>query len=194
MATAAQQEAVAAVTGIASAAVSAGTSTAASGAVAALLSAAGASAAVPFAGWIAAGAAATAAGVIALVGSLKRGRIRRQEAVDLAKRLGFEDAAAIPRFVVRAFQLPASRLDRIGARLERKIRRERSGRTRWRKRLKLQLIGTIRAFQEVERRASPSAALVAPAPPATPPAPSAGPLLVGSALVVLLLFISASQE
>lgn len=190
MATSAQKEAVAAVTSTASAAVAAGTSTAASGAVASLLSAAGISASVPVVGWITAGIAATAAGIIALVGGIKRGRLRKAEAVALAQKLGFEDAAAIPGFTVRALEMSPARLQRIGARLERRVSRERSGRTRWRSRLKLQLIGVVLAFQAIEATPQQTAAIVRP----PPPSPTPYYLAAGGIVAVALVAIIAAQE
>ncbi len=162
--TSAQREAVAVASSVVSAGGAAAGSAGASAAVTALLTAAGASAAVPFAGWIAAGVAASAAGIIALVGSLRRQRVKKSEAVEMARRLGFEDAAAIPGYTLRALEWSDARLDRTARRLQRRIGRKRD-RASWRLRLRLQLLGVIAAYRALDKQQQ-QAALVSGGPAA----------------------------
>ena len=124
-------------------------------AVASLLTAAGASSAVPFAGWIAAGAALTAAGMIQLVTALKKRRVQKDEAIRMAKEIGFSDAAAIPGFTLRALEWSSAKRSRVAARLEKRVarraKRDRGWRS-WKDTLKLQLIGVIEGVVQAEQR------------------------------------------
>lgn len=67
-----------------------------------LLVAAGVQMAIPGIGWITAGATAAVAGTIALVMALRRGKMRKQQAVEQARALGIPDAEEVPAFTVQA--------------------------------------------------------------------------------------------
>lgn len=73
-------------------------------AVAGLLTAAGVSASAPVVGWIVAGGLALAAGIIGLVGALRAGKARKDEAVAMASQMGLPDPEEVPGFVARALR------------------------------------------------------------------------------------------
>ena len=124
--------------------------------VAQLLVAAGASAAVPYAGWIAAGVLATAAAIINLVVVLRKRGVKKQQAVVMAREIGFPDAAAIPGFTLRALEWSSAKRARKAATMEKRIARK-AGRGKkwkaWRSVLKLQLLGVIEAMVQADKRA-----------------------------------------
>jgi hypothetical protein len=74
---------------------------------AALVTAGAASATVPVVGWIVGGVLAATGGTIALCIALKDGKVRKDEAIALAKKLGFGKLAEeVPAFTVAAFKWP----------------------------------------------------------------------------------------
>lgn len=110
----------------------------------------GALAAVPVAGWIAAGGLAAAAGTVALVRGIRKGKVNRRAAVAEAKKLGLPDADKVPGFAAKAIRLAKKnpeKLARLGEKIERKVRRKRKtkrvGRKERRLRAKLALIGAV---------------------------------------------------
>ena len=68
-----------------------------------LLAAGGASATVPVVGWVVGGVLAAAAGTVAIVGGIKKGRVNRQQALKWARsmKLPMKDAKEVAAFVVR---------------------------------------------------------------------------------------------
>jgi hypothetical protein len=73
------------------------------GAVTGLLTAAGVSATVPVVGWVVGGVLAAAGGSVALAMALKDGKVRKDQAIAMAKKLGFgKQAEAVPAFTVSA--------------------------------------------------------------------------------------------
>lgn len=130
------------------------TGASAAASVPALLSAAGISATVPVAGWIVAAGIAAAAGTIALVTTLKRRAVSKDEAVAMAAKLGFSDAAAIPGFTLRAMEWSSDKRTRVAARLADRIARRAGTRRDWRSykdKLKLSLLGVIEAVDLAEK-------------------------------------------
>ena len=76
-----------------------------SSAVAGLLTSAGVTAsAVPVVGWVVGGVLAATAGTIALVGAVRRGKMRKAEAISAAKAAGIPDAEEVPAFLVQAMK------------------------------------------------------------------------------------------
>ena len=133
--------------------------------VTSLLSAAGATAAVPYAGWIAAAGLTTAAAIVGLVSFIKKTKAKGREAVILAQKLGFEDAAGVPNFTKKLFERGSAWRLREGERLEKLLMRPRGVgifRKEWKLRLKLSLIGAVEALEQAEAR---RAAGLPPFPP-----------------------------
>lgn len=89
----------------------------ATSAVAGLLTAAGVSSAVPVAGWVVGGGLAVAAGAIALVKWVRKGKVSEKKVVAIAKKLGYPDAAKVPKFTVRVLKMGDDQRERLGHRL-----------------------------------------------------------------------------
>lgn len=88
------------------------------GAVTGLLTAAGVSATVPVVGWVVGGVLAAAGGTVALAMALKDGKVRKDQAIEMAKKLGFgRQAEAVPAFTVAALQWSKSKRAKELARL-----------------------------------------------------------------------------
>lgn len=139
----------------AAATVAAGGTVTGTAAVTSLLTAAGASAAVPFAGWIAAGAMVSAAAILQLVVLLRKRGVKKQEAIEIARGIGFSDAAAIPGFTLRALEWSSAKRARKAATLQKRIgRKGRRGKgwRAWRSVLKLQLLGVVEALVQVDKQ------------------------------------------
>lgn len=159
------------------AAISAGTATGASAVVGSLMSAAGVSAvAAPPWSWVVAGGLALAAGTIQLVSALRRGKLRKADAVAEAQRLGIPDAATVPAFVVRCledYQTDPRRLYWTGYRVQSQLDRKKRGvlgfawlRSRYKLEAKLRIIGALIALEKASARkqeppAAPAATLQA---------------------------------
>ena len=103
--------------------VTAATAVAGGGTVATLAVTAGAVSAIPVAGWVAAGVLGGAAGVIALVGAIKKGKARRKDAVALAKKLKLPEPDKVPGFIVRALKTKKAKRAKLLARYKRRIAR-----------------------------------------------------------------------
>jgi hypothetical protein len=103
--------------------VTAATAVTGGGTVATLAVTAGAVSAIPVAGWIAAGVLGGAAGVIALVGAIKKGKARRRDAVALAKKLKLPEPNKVPGFIVRALKMKKAKRAKLLARYKRRIAR-----------------------------------------------------------------------
>lgn len=95
------------------------TGAAAASSITTLLVAGGVAATVPVVGWITAGVLAAAAGTVALVMALKQGKIRKDEAIAAAKKLGMGSyAELVPAFTVGALKWPKARREKVLARME----------------------------------------------------------------------------
>lgn len=103
--------------------VTAATAVTGGGTVATLAVTAGAVSAIPVAGWVAAGVLGGAAGVVALVSAIKKGKARRKDAVALAKKLKLPEPERAPGFIVRALKLKKAKRDKLIARYKRRIAR-----------------------------------------------------------------------
>lgn len=103
--------------------VTAATAVAGGSTVATLAVTAGAVSAIPVAGWVAAGVLGAAAGVIALVGAIKKGKARRRDAVALAKKLKLPEPDKVPGFIVRALKMKKAKRAKLLARYKRRIAR-----------------------------------------------------------------------
>lgn len=112
----------------------AGGAAAGKGAAAGLATAAGASATVPVAGWIVGGVLAAAAGTVAIVGGIKKGRVNREQALKWARsmKLPMKDAKEVAAFVVK---LSKKRKDKA-----------------WRKRQKTRLAQKLQAIKRRQRQ------------------------------------------
>ena len=139
--------------------------------VGAMLTTGAAAAAIPGVGWVAAAGLGAGAGIITLVGALRGGGMRKQEAAALAAQLGIPDAANVPGFTVRALRLAEQnpqKLYKLGQRYERQLMDKQRGgfklkpalwfRSESRIAAKLAVIGGVLAYYAAERqRRIPSA-------------------------------------
>ncbi len=103
-----------------------------------LLAAGGASATVPVVGWVVGGVLAAAAGTVAIVGGVKKGKVNRQQALKWARsmKLPMKDAKEVAAFVVR---LSKKRKDKAWrkkqkARLARKLSAIKRRQRKWKQR------------------------------------------------------------
>jgi hypothetical protein len=138
-----------------------GATVAGSTAVTGLLTAAGVSAAaVPIVGWIVGGVIAAAAGTVALVAAVKGGKVRRAEAIEIAKKLGLSEPEKAPGFIVRALKIPKDRRKKLAARLKKRAvalkKRKRLGKP-GQKRL-ASLVWKLRILDGIDRAENPRSA------------------------------------
>jgi len=99
-------------------------STVAGGTVAVgLITAAGGAATVPVAGWVVAAGLAIAAGTVALVVAVKKGKIRRKEALEVAKKLKIPTPTKMPGFIVSVLKMKVPARDKLYARLRKRYER-----------------------------------------------------------------------
>lgn len=89
-----------------------------------LIAAAGGSAATmnPV-GWIAAAGLAVAAGIVALVASVKAGKVRRKEAIAIARQLKLPNPEKMPGFIVAVLKMKEARRAKLLARLKKRADR-----------------------------------------------------------------------
>lgn len=85
--------------------------------------AAGGVAAIPVAGWVAAGVLGAAAGTVALVAAIKKGKARRKDAVALAKKLKLPEPERAPGFIVKALKLKKAKRSKLLAIYKKRIAR-----------------------------------------------------------------------
>jgi hypothetical protein len=169
--------------------------------VASLLAAAGASAAVPAVGWVVAGGAVLAAGVVAIVGCIRSGQVKRAEAVALAVALGVDEdlAEEIPGFVTDALEWPAEKrakkAEKYAKQLGRKLRSEKVTRSERRDQARLGVLAALDLAELAQERgtipasnvsASEARAAFRPASIGRRPQPGGGsavPLVIGGLLL-----------
>ena len=109
-----------------------GTTVIAGGGTAATLAvAAGGVAAVPVVGWVAAAGIGTAAGTFALVDAIKRGKVRRAEAVKLARKLGIPNPGAAPTYLVKVMKWDKAKRRKELAKLREKLKKQRKRGKGW---------------------------------------------------------------
>lgn len=101
------------------------------GTAASLALVAGGAAAVPVVGWVVAAGIGTAAGTFALVDAIKRGKVRRAEAVKLARKLGIPNPAAAPTYLVKVMKWDKAKRRKELAKLREKLKKQRKRGKGW---------------------------------------------------------------
>jgi len=101
------------------------------GTAASLAVVAGGVAAVPVVGWVAAAGIGTAAGTFALVDAIKRGKVRRAEAVKLARKLGIPNPGAAPTYLVKVMKWDKAKRRKELAKLREKLKKQRKRGKGW---------------------------------------------------------------
>ncbi len=107
------------------------TAIAGGGTAATLAVAAGGAAAVPVVGWVVAAGIGTAAGTFALVDAIKRGKVRRAEAVKLARRLGIPNPENAPTYLVKVMKWDKAKRRKELAKLREKLKKQRKRGKGW---------------------------------------------------------------
>lgn len=111
-----------------------------------LIASAGGAALVPGVGWVVGGALALTAGAVSLVSAIAGGKVRKAEAVEIAREMGFPSPESVPGFVVRVLKWDEFKLRR---RL-RYWQRRRRGRNRDAKIALLQAAIKVQRQQRIE--------------------------------------------
>jgi hypothetical protein len=169
-------------------------------AVQGLILAAGASSAVPVAGWIVAGGLALAAGTIAFVSAMRKGRMSRRDAIAKAQALGLPEAASVPGFTVKLMNATSDQRVKLAFKVESQLKRKQKagikGPGTWFRKedrldAKLALIGAVEAYDMAQKRgAVPTAA----PPPVNMYADTNTWLGLGLGSMALLLAVFAARR
>ena len=173
-----------------------GTSTAASAAPA-ILSAAGFTALAPVPGArIAAVVVAGVAGIAALVSGIARGKVRKAEAVRVAKELGLPDPEMVPAFVVRALKWDNTKVKRKLSTLKRRRqRRKQFGFSTHRTGVKIAILKAVLAEQRARRAGTvPVAPATMPPRVATAAPFPVGPVVFGGAALIAVVLLVRSRS
>jgi hypothetical protein len=181
-------------------------------AVSGLLSAAGVSTAfpaLPFS-FIAAAGLTVGAGVVALVGALRKGKVTRKQAISLAKKYGIDDASNMPGFIAKVMNKNDAKRTKLATKYEKKLKRKTKGglfgkirtigRSEKRLRQKLAVIGAVIAYDKAAARGA-----VAPSVSASSVASVHGTggldlseiptgLLIGGAFVVAIAILMLKRK
>jgi hypothetical protein len=132
-------------------------------AVKGLLAAAGMAtmAPVPPFNFIAAAGLTVGAGVVALVGALRKGKVTRKQAIVLAEKYGIDDAKNMPGFIAKVMNKSDSKRLKLIKAYEKKLKRKDGGlwgkvrtlgRSEKRMKQKLAVLATVIAYDKAEAR------------------------------------------
>jgi hypothetical protein len=121
-----------------------------------LIAAAGGAATVPVAGWIAAAGLAVAAGVVALVASVKAGKVRRKEAIAIARQLKLPNPEKMPGFIVAVLKMKEARRAKLLARLKKRADRLKKRKSKAAQNALAKIIWKIKVLEGVYKVDHPS--------------------------------------
>ena len=145
---------------------------------------------------IAAIATVVAAGIAALVSGIARGKVRKAEAVRVAKELGLPDPELVPAFVVRALKWDNDKVKRKLSKLKtRRRRRKRFGFSTHRTGVKIAILKAVLAEQRARRAGTvPVAPATIPPRVATAAPFPVGPVVFGGAALIAVVLLVRSRS